>query len=77
MGEACRTHGPTRNAHIILVGKPEENRSPGKLMNKWEDNIRMELKETGCEGMDYIHLALVNTVVDLRIPYEPVNFLTS
>jgi hypothetical protein len=36
-----------RNAHKILVGKPEEKRPLGKPKRRWEDNIRMGLRETG------------------------------
>jgi hypothetical protein len=40
-----------------LVGKPEEKRQLGRRRRKWEDNIRMDLQEVGCGGMDWIRLA--------------------
>jgi hypothetical protein len=65
-----------RNAYRILVGKPEENRPLGRPRCRWEDTVRMDLREIGCGGMDWIDLpqdrdqwrALVNTVMDLRVP---------
>jgi hypothetical protein len=58
-----------------LVGKPEEKRQLGRPRRRLEDNIRMDLKEIECGGMDWIDLAqdmdqrraLVNTVMNLRI----------
>jgi hypothetical protein len=49
--------GEMRNAHNPLVGKPEGKRQLGRLRRTWEDNIRMDLRETGCECMDCVHLA--------------------
>jgi hypothetical protein len=40
-----------------LVGKPEGKRPLGRPMHRWEDNIRIDHKETGREGMNWIHLA--------------------
>jgi hypothetical protein len=40
-------HGEMGNAHNILVGKPEEKRPLGRLRLRWEDNIRMDLRENG------------------------------
>jgi hypothetical protein len=67
--------GEMRNAHKMLVGKPEGKRPLGKPRRRWEDNIRMDLSEIGWEGVDWIHLpqdtdqwwALVNTVMNLRV----------
>jgi len=42
----------------MLAGKPEEKGSLGRPRRRWEDNIRMDLKETGWEG-DWIHQAQV------------------
>jgi hypothetical protein len=44
--------GEVRNAYKILVGKPEGTRPLGRPRRIWEDNIRMNLKETGCKGVD-------------------------
>jgi hypothetical protein len=56
-----------RNAHKIFVGKPRR---------RWEDNIRTNLRETGREGVDWIHMtpdrnhwwALVTMVMNLQVP---------
>jgi len=44
--------GEMRNAYKILVRKPEGKRPHGRPRRRWEDNIRMDLKETGYEGVD-------------------------
>jgi hypothetical protein len=58
------------------VGKPEGKRPLGIPRRRWEDNIKMDLREIGCGGMDWIDLAqdrdqwraLVNTVMNPRVP---------
>jgi hypothetical protein len=68
--------GEMRNSYKILVEKPEGKRLLGRPGRGWEDNIRMDIREIGCEGVDWIHLAqhrdqwraVVNTVMNLRIP---------
>jgi len=49
--------GDMRNAYKILVGKPEGKRPFRRSRHRWEDNIRMDLKEIGWEVVDCIHLA--------------------
>jgi hypothetical protein len=64
-----------RGVHRVLVGKPEGKRSLGRPRVKWEDNIKMDLQEMGCRGMEWIDLvrdrdrwrALVNAVMKLRV----------
>jgi len=41
----------------VLVGKPEGKRPLGRPRRRWEDNIKVDLKEVGCGGMDWIGLA--------------------
>jgi transcription termination factor 2 len=65
-----------RNAYRILVGKQEGKRPLRRFRRRWEDNIRMDLRETGWGGMDWIDLpqdrgqfrTLVNTIMNLRVP---------
>jgi hypothetical protein len=52
MGRACST-----NAYRILVGKPEGRRPLGRPRRKWAANIKMDLKQRGCDGMDWIDVA--------------------
>jgi hypothetical protein len=64
--------GDIRNTYKILVRKPERIRPCGRFRSRWVD-IKMDLKETGCEDVDWIHLAqdrvqwwvLVNVVMSL------------
>jgi hypothetical protein len=44
--------GEVRNAYNIMVGIPEGKRPLGKPRHRWEDNIRMYLKEVGWKGVD-------------------------
>jgi len=68
--------GARRGVHRVLMGKPERKRLLERPRRKWEDNIKMDLKQVGCEGMDWIELvedrdrwrAVVNAVVNLRVP---------
>ena len=58
------------------MGNPEGNRSLGRPRLRWEDNIKMDLYEVGCEGMDWNDLArdknrwqaLVNALMNFRVP---------
>ncbi|KAJ4431275.1 hypothetical protein ANN_19872 [Periplaneta americana] len=49
--------GESRNAHSVLVGTPEGERPLGRPRHKWEDNIKMDLKEVGYDFRDWINLA--------------------
>jgi hypothetical protein len=57
MGRACSTNGKKRNVYGILVGKPEGKRPLGRPRHRWVDNIKMNLKEIGWGGMDWIDVA--------------------
>jgi hypothetical protein len=63
-----------RGIYIILVGKPEGRRPLGKPRRGWVDNIKMDLRVIESDDMDWIDLArvgtraLVNTVMNLRVP---------
>jgi hypothetical protein len=49
--------GAKRNAYSIMVGKPEGKRPLGMPRRRWVDNIKMDLREIECGGMDCIDLA--------------------
>jgi hypothetical protein len=49
--------GHKRNAYRILVGKPEGTRPLGRPKHSWVDNINMDLRKIGWNGMDWIDLA--------------------
>ena len=76
MGGAFSTMRERRGVYRVLVGKPEGKRPLGRPSGKWEYNIKLDLKEVGWAGMDWIDLAqdrdrwraLVNAVVILRVP---------
>jgi hypothetical protein len=60
----------------VLVGKPEGKRPLGRPRRRWEDNIKMDLREIGIDGANWIQLAqdrvqwraCMNTVLNLRVP---------
>jgi hypothetical protein len=45
MGMTCSTHGEKMNAYRVLAGKPEGKRPLGRRRCRWEDNIKMDLRE--------------------------------
>jgi hypothetical protein len=49
--------GEERGVHRVLVGKPEAKRPLGRPRRRWEDNIKIDLQEVGCGGMDWIGVA--------------------
>ena len=65
-----------RGVHRVLVGKHERKRPLGRPRRRWEDNIKMDLQEVGGGRGDWMELAqdryrwqaLVNTVMNLRVP---------
>ena len=75
MGGTCSTYGGEYRRKQDLVGKPEGKRTLGRLSRRWEDNIKMDLKEVGCEGMDWISVAqerdrwraLLSAVMNLKM----------
>jgi len=68
--------GKRRGVYRALVGKPEGNRAPGRPRRRREDNIKFDIREVGCEGREWIELALdrdrwrvlVTVVMNLRVP---------
>jgi hypothetical protein len=57
MGRECSTNGEKLNAYRILVGKSERKRPQVRPRCRWVDNIEMDLREIGRDGMDFIDLA--------------------
>ena len=59
MGGECSTYGggERRSVYRVLVGKPEVKSPLGRPRRRWEDNIKVDLQEVGCGGMDWIELA--------------------
>jgi hypothetical protein len=68
--------GERRSVYRVLVVKHEEKRPLGRPRLRWEDNIKREIQEVGCWGMNWIDLAqdrdrwraLVNAVMNLPVP---------
>jgi hypothetical protein len=67
--------GEERKVYKVLVGKPERKKPLGRPRRRWEDGIRMYLREIGWGGVDWIRLAqdrdrwraVVNAVMNLRV----------
>jgi hypothetical protein len=76
MGRACSTNGGEEECIGVLVGKPGGKRPLGRPRSRWVDSIKMDLREIGWDGMDWIDVAedrdhwraLVNTVMNHRVP---------
>jgi hypothetical protein len=85
MGKACSTNVERRNACGILVGKPEGRRPLGRPRRRWVVSIKMHHREIGWDGIDWFDLAqnrdqwraLVNTVMNFRVPQNAGKFLSS
>jgi hypothetical protein len=69
----------------VLIGRPEGKRPLGRPRRRWEDNIKMDLREIGIDGANWIQLAqdrvqwraFVNMVMNHRVPYRKQIFLIS
>ena len=74
-----------RGVYRVLVAKPEGRRPLGRPRLRWVDNIRTDLQVVGCGYMDWVRLAqdrdrwrtLASAVMNLRVPWNSGNFLTS
>jgi hypothetical protein len=56
VGQVARM-GERRGVHRVLVGRPEGKRPLGRPRRRWEDNIKMDLREIGIDGANWIRLA--------------------
>ena len=78
-------YGERRGVYRVLVGKSERKRPLRRPRGRWEDNIKPDVQEVGCGGMDWIELAqdrdrwraLVNEVMNFQVPQNAENFLTN
>jgi hypothetical protein len=68
--------GEGRGVYRVLIGTPEGKRPLGRSRRRWEDDIKMDFRETGIDGAKWIRLAqdrvqwraFVSTVMNLRVP---------
>jgi hypothetical protein len=68
--------GEGRGVHRVFDGKPEGKRPLGRPRHRWDDNIKMDLRETGIDGVHWIRLtqdrvqwwAFVNMLMYLQVP---------
>jgi hypothetical protein len=83
-GHVARMEEEERNVYNILVGTPERKRPLGRTRHRWVDNIKMDLREIGWDHMDWTDMvqdrnqwrALVNMVLNLRVPLNAEKFLS-
>ena len=76
IGEACSAYGGEERRIQGFSGKPGVKSPLGRSRRRWDDNIKMDIQEVGCGGMDLIELAqdrdrwrvFVNAVMNLRVP---------
>jgi hypothetical protein len=77
--------GRERSVYRNLVRKPEEKRPLRRPKRRWRNNIKMDIRDVGCGVIGWIDMAqerdwwraLVNAVMNLRVPQNAGNFLTS
>jgi hypothetical protein len=77
--------GETRNANRVLVGKAEGKIPLGRPRRRWVDNIKIDLRERGWDGMDWIDVAqdrdqwkaLVNMALSFQVPSSVGKFLNN
>jgi len=76
MGGACSAYGREERRIKGFGGEPEGKRALARPRHRWENNIKMDLQEVGCGGMNWIELvqdkdrwrARVNKVLNFRVP---------
>ena len=85
MGGACSAYGRDERCVQCFCGEIRGKRPLGRPRCRWENNIKMDIQEVGCGCMEWNELAqdrdrwrvLMNAVMNLRVPKNAVNFLTS
>jgi hypothetical protein len=70
MGGVCRAHGDMRSWYKILVWKPKYKTTLSRYRLKWENNIKIDIREIVLEGVDWIHLAQYST--QWQVPVDMV-----
>jgi hypothetical protein len=76
VGGTCGTHGEERGVYRVLVGRPEGKRPLERRRPRWDNNIKMDIREIGIDGANWIRLAqdrfqwraFVSTVMNFRVP---------
>jgi hypothetical protein len=76
MGRTYSRNWEKRTAYRILVGKPKGKRPLVRPRRRWVDNIKIDLRDVGWDGLEWISLAqdrdqwraLMNTVMNVRVP---------
>jgi len=54
VGWTCGTHGEGRGVYRVMVGEAQREETSGKTMHRWKDNIKMDLREIGIDGANWI-----------------------
>jgi hypothetical protein len=76
VGRTCGTHRKGRDAYRVLVGRVKVKRQLGRPRHRWEYNIKIDLKDIGINGVNWIQLAqdrvqwqaFVSTLMNLQVP---------
>jgi hypothetical protein len=81
VGETC-THGGGERCYRFLVRRPEGKTPLGRHSRRWDDNIKLDLRDIRIDGANWIQLApervrwrdFLNTVMNLRVPLKKAGF---
>jgi hypothetical protein len=78
VGGTCGTHGEGSGVYSVLIGRPDGKRPLGRPRRRWEDNTKLDLREIGIDGANWIRLAqnrvqwraFVSMVMNLWVTYR-------